>query len=359
MHRLSQFLQKVPVFLVLTRNGSIKRTVWPGVLCIVLAIGSASTGCSALRSSTQSASEAFSFALIGDMPYLPQDDVKFERLMDDLNADASLAWIMHAGDVKTGASPCSDEYLEHRLAMLQQFKHPLVYTPGDNEWADCHRDTAGGFQPLERLARLRGLFFSESDHSLGQPAMPLASQATESAHAEFAENTRWVHGNIVFATLHIVGSQNANAPFPGRTAADDAEAARRMEAALAWLHGAFQEAAARQSTGVFLMIHANPFLDARPESPFRPFLLALEEAVLQFGNPVVLVHGDSHYFRIDKPLVSSLSGRHIEQFTRVETFGSADVHWVRVTVHPAEAQPFTFNPQLVEANFEPHTLPTR
>ena len=47
------------------------------------------------------------------------------------------------------------------------------------------------------------------------------------------------------------------------------------------------------------------------------------------------MHGDSHYFRIDKPLLDA-QGRRLENFTRVETFGdnqangNNDVHWVKV-----------------------------
>ena len=32
---------------------------------------------------------------------------------------------------------------------------PLVYTPGDNEWTDCHRANNGAYDPLERLGVVR------------------------------------------------------------------------------------------------------------------------------------------------------------------------------------------------------------
>jgi len=35
---------------------------------------------------------------------------------------------------------------------------------------------------------------------------------------------------------------------------------------------------------------------------------------------VAYVHGDSHYFRVDKPFLDA-KGRRLENFTRVETFG--------------------------------------
>ena len=40
----------------------------------------------------------------------------------------------------------------------------------------------------------------------------------------------------------------------------------------------------------------------------------------------------------------------LENFTRVETFGAEDVHWVRVSVDPDSKGVFSFEPVIVEAN---------
>src|SRR5258707_4719131 len=95
-------------------------------------------------------------------------------------------------------------------------------------------------------------------------------------------------------------------------------------------------------------------LDAKPDG-FRAFLLALRAEVIAFGRPVVYVHGDTHTFRIDKPLFDS-QGRRLENFTRVETFGdnaangTNDVNWVKVLVNPHSREVFAFQPQIVPAN---------
>ena len=68
-----------------------------------------------------------------------------------------------------------------------------------------------------------------------------------------------------------------------------------------------------------------------------------------FGKPVVLAVGDTHVFRVDKPLYRE-DGSLVESFTRVETFGSPYVHWVRVTVDPSDRQVFSFHQELVEEN---------
>ena len=94
--------------------------------------------------------------------------------------------------------------------------------------------------------------------------------------------------------------------------------------------------------------------DAAPDG-FQDFLSALRQQVTAFGKPVVYVHGDSHYFRIDKPLLDA-QGRRLENFTRVETFGdnqangNNDVHWVKALVDPKSRDVFAFQPQIVPAN---------
>jgi hypothetical protein len=81
----------------------------------------------------------------------------------------------------------------------------------------------------------------------------------------------------------------------------------------------------------------------------------LRARTISFRKPVVLVYGDSHYFRVDKPLQDSL-GRRVENFTRVETFGDNaanglnDVQWVKVLVDPDSRDVFAFQPQIVPAN---------
>jgi hypothetical protein len=100
--------------------------------------------------------------------------------------------------------------------------------------------------------------------------------------------------------------------------------------------------------------HHNPF----PYTPndgnlkgFEEFLAALEEETQKFGKPVVLAHGDSHYFRVDKPLPrADADGNRrprLVNFTRVENFGSPDVHWVRAIVDPRDPELFRFKPEFV------------
>lgn len=302
----------------------------------------------------------FEFALIGDVPYRASDYWKFDNVINEINADKRLKWVLHAGDIKSGSSLCSDELFLDRLQRFQRFEIPFILTPGDNEWTDCHRIAAGSYQPGERLARLREIFYPQPGESLGQKTMFMITQASDPDYPEFAENIRWMRNNVMFATLHIVGSNNGLAPFAARTQADDDEVERRIEATLSWIKQTFDEAVASNARGVFLLFQANPEFESVEGAPerrgFEEIINAFEQASIRFGRPVILAHGDSHYFRVDKPMLGRISKLRIENVTRVETFGDRDVHWVRVVVDPASPEVFTIHQEIVDQNLENHPL---
>jgi hypothetical protein len=294
---------------------------------------------------------AFRFALIGDMPYGPEGEAKFPAVIADINADRTLAFVAHDGDIKNGSSLCSDAMFANRLELFNSFAAPLIYVPGDNEWTDCHRANNGAYDPLERLAHLRALFFP-TDDSLGSRTMTLERQSANPLYADYPENVRWVVKNVMFAGLHVVGSNNNR----GRTPAADLEYAARNTATLAWLHETFAIATERGHKAVMLVIQANLSFDLPPaqRTGFNDFVAALQAETIAFGLPVVLVHGDSHYFRIDKPMIATTSGRRVENFTRVETFGENDNHWLHVTVAPGNPNVFVFDQRIVAVNLVQH-----
>jgi hypothetical protein len=300
----------------------------------------------------------FSFALIGDVPYRDDDIPRLDRVLAAINQDREVRWTIHTGDIKSGSSPCSDAVLQARFLQLSQLHVPLVYTPGDNEWTDCHRS---GFVPLERLAMVRGLFFPAPGRTLGSKPMAVVTQAGEPSWGEFVENVRWKHQGVIFATLHVVGSHNALDAFPGRAAADDEEVSRRSAAAIAWLRETFAVARRDRARGVFLAMQADMALEAPAGSPdrlgFGAIVLALEQETLGFPGVTWLAHGDSHLFRLDKPLHGSRDGRLIESFSRIENFGDLDVHWVRITVDPDDPEVFSAQARMVPQNVIPHPLP--
>jgi len=290
----------------------------------------------------------FEFALIGDVPYDDEQATNgFPNMIGEINA-ADLAFVVHDGDIKSGATPCTDGCFEQVHAQFQTIRHPLVYILGDNEWRDCGKVKTHAFDPLERLQKLRDMFH-QGDQSLGRRTMPLHRQSTDPQFAAFRENVRWTKGGVVFAGLNVPGSDNhfGTPEFEARNAAN-----------IAWMKEAFALATRDGARAVMIIIQANPNFDVastnRTRKGFNQMLKVLEEETVAFQKPVVLVHGDSHYFRIDQPMMGSKSRRRIENFTRVETFGNPDVHWIRAIVDSRNPNVFQFERQLVKKNLVKH-----
>ncbi len=291
----------------------------------------------------------FAFAVLGDAPYYWWEENQFRRVLRQMD-ESELALALHVGDIFW--RPCSDAMMVRRREQFDALRHPVIYTPGDNEWADCWEPRVGGYRPRERLERLRQIYFSEPTVSLGGRTIPLASQAGRAPFPEFVENARWSHDGVLFATVHLVGSRNFREPFEGRTAVDAAESERRTEAAAGWLRASFADAVATGARAVVIAFHANPGFEQPADDPYRqafePFLEALEEEVEAFGKPVLVAQGGDHEYLVDSPLLRRTSGDRLANLTRLQVPGSPDVGWVRVTVTRDASQPF---------RFEMHTIP--
>jgi hypothetical protein len=271
--------------------------------------------CAALSASAAD----FTFGALGDTPYTWFEETHFPGLLEGISRE-DLAFVVHVGDFKSARASCSDELFRQRREWLDLVRHPLIFVPGDNEWADCHILQAGGYEPLERLAKLRELFFRDEE-SLGRRRITLARQSPG-----YPEHARWRHGEVLFVTLNVPGNANNARHMP--------EEFRSRSAALArWLEQSFSLARASRLRAVVLFMQANPW--AAPTARYfgyRELLATLAKEALGFDGEVLLVHGDTHRFRVDAPLLDPATGAPVENFTRVEVFGSPGMNWVRVRV---------------------------
>jgi hypothetical protein len=140
--------------------------------------------------------------------------------------------------------------------------------------------------------------------------------------------------------------------------ADNAEYAARDAAVRQWIHDSFEMAKARHAAGIMIVQQADPGFDLPETSAnerldptsdgYTNLLATLVTETQGFGGQVALVHGDTHYFKIDKPLVSQ--AHLLPNLTRVETFGNPNVHWVKATIDPRTRNVFTFEPEIVPGN---------
>jgi hypothetical protein len=316
------------------------------VVCILIAAA-------ALALPSVARAERFGFIAIGDMPYnLPGDYAAFDRVITRINA-LQPAFTIHVGDIINGQTRCDDVLFLRVRDMFATFNGPLIYTPGDNEWTDCHRPNSGRFDPIERLARVREMFFPDPTQSLGKKPLKVTPQSADPRYAKFIENARWERAGVIFATVHIPGSNNNLQ----RDQAAVNEYIERNAANLAWIDAAFARAQETGAKGIVLAFQAHLRFDREPpetdlRSGFNDTLNALKRHAIAWGKPVLLVHGDQHHLVIDQPLIGP-GRKRIMNVTRLMVHGEDEVHATFVTIDTDDADLFSFRPIYIQENIAP------
>ncbi|HRH15517.1 MAG TPA: hypothetical protein PK225_14365 [Azonexus sp.] len=278
--------------------------------------------------------ETWQFALIGDVPYSARERRELPRMLEAI-ADTHVAFIAHIGDIKHGQARCDDAVFADRQQLFNASRVPFVFVPGDNEWTDCSRLSNGSYDPLERLATLRSLFWQRPE-SLGRKTLPLERQA-----GAYPEHSRFRLGPVLFVTLNLPGPDNNHG---WQDNAGD-EFLARNPIVLQWLTDSFARARRDKMAGIVLLFQANPgfrhLAQGLPHRGFREFLETVRRETLAFPGQVVAVHGDTHASRIDQPLRDG-TGIRIANFTRVETFGYPLMGWTRGIIDPDSPALFRF-----------------
>jgi hypothetical protein len=334
---------------------------------IGLALAAVAIGAPAIvvagRTPTNDKTFQYAVGLWGDLPYSAvQADPGVPNLIADEQPEArvqrprrrSESW--QRADRQPGVGERDDALDSTAVGWLSSLDAPAMFTPGGNDWTDCDRPSNGGSNSLERLDHERQVFFSTSSslgrHTLRQEVQTdptclgyvsgPATGPTVTKPTACVENRRWTLKGVTYVTLNVQGSCNnlcdtavmiISQADPGFDQSDPTRAPLRHPKTLAQT-------------------------DSQPDG-FQSFLIAVRNETIAFGKPVAYVHGDSHYFRIDKPLLDS-AGKRLENFTRVETFGDNaanglnDVQWVKALVDPHNRDVFAFQPQIVPANTVAH-----
>ncbi len=322
-------------------------------MCRVLAIAFALT-CTWQAGAAESVGggRAFSFVALGDVPYdVPADYAKFDRLIAAVNKVAP-AFSIHVGDIKTGWAACTDDVFKKVSDQFQTFEQPLIYTPGDNEWTDCHRNPTDPRDPRERLAKLREMFFARPDRSLGRTPMAIESQGlVMPAYGKYVENARFARNDVLFVTLDIPGSNNGFETIDPQAALEYFD---RNRANLAWMADSFRKAKETNARAVVLAFQAN-LHDIRdtqntvpPASGFRDTINAIEAEAKAFGKPVLLIQGDYHTLELTG--FRNVRMQLVPNVLRLQVMGDTLVHAVRVIVDPDSPGVFGFVPLIVPEN---------
>ncbi len=323
--------------------------------------------------SDENANQPTTYAVIGDVPYEPRAGVTALSLMPTLigsiNSDPDVRRAIHIGDIKSGSTMCSDSWFQSISTSFTTFADPLVYTPGDNEWTDCHRANNGGYNPLNRLARIRQLFFANPGRTLG------GVQSRVDVQAGYPENVSWKASKVMFGTFHVIGSNNGRAPWFGdrkdttslsplvtkakpetaiEAVAREAEYVARNAANIRWLERLFGEAKNAQGVVLFLqadMYHPDDRAGGAVFTAHLEFLTRLVALAREFGKPVLIVCGDSHDLRVDVgvPWVSLYGLTPVPNITQLTVDRSieADIDWLKLRIDPKSASVFSWQQMIV------------
>lgn len=355
----------------------MKKKLWTPVTVGVLAALFATSAIAAAAPGGNASQRPLTFALTGDWPYGAERLSNAQLLVHSVNGDPNVSFVMHVGDIHSGSQPCTGAGLDPRPSgsnptynlqifdIFQQFEDPFVYTPGDNEWTDCHKtkEKSSG-APLNELAAVRNLFFAQPGQTLAQSVGVLTEardfNAAFPTDAQYVENVMFSRHSVVFVTLNVPGSNDDGlvwtAPFTDESARTG-EVAQRDAANTHWLAAAFERAQDEGAAAVVIGLQADMW---DPEAfasggdglnNYDALVQQIANLSVEFGQPVLLVNGDSHVFAADSPLAdpNSATGQihhtqAVPNLTRITVQGSTTTpgEWTKLTIDPSTAAVFSW-----------------
>jgi hypothetical protein len=341
-------------------------------------------------------------AVYGDAPYgtSPTDTAELQAtpaFIAAINADPDVSLVMHAGDIHSGKQYCTAKYDHIIRKLFDSYADPMIYTPGDNEWTDCHKagegggtydaqtgqidymrdakgrliDYAGG-NPVANLDLIRSIFFDHPGSTLGGKGkvttQAMAFDPNYPSDAEYVENVTYKQSKIRFVTINLPGGSNNDNDIwygaPTMSQEQSVEIQTRTAADLHWLDAAFDKATAENAKAVVIMLQADMWdLDGKDVthlSQFEPLLAEIANRTTAFGKPVLLINGDSHIYRSDNPLkqgqpcvIDPGSGQQavpcsdddwnnhpsydVPNFHRIVVHGSTfPLEWLKLTLDPSK-----------------------
>ena len=303
--------------------------------------------------STTVAADGLRFLVFGDAPYTPPQIEALKNTVAPAIGKAEASFLIHLGDFKGGKESCTPILIDTRYEQLMDLRPGRVfYTPGDNEWTDCdRRKLKPRFSELERLDHLRSLIASRP--------MKLPADWHYATQPNFPENARWTQGNVMFATVHIVSTNNGREEI----LLDDVETTldlvdARDQANRDWLRAAFDAAGESDSGAVVIATQADvtkragnaPCSDSLRIKcdAFAAFRDQLLRRAAGFDKPVLLVHGDTNPFCLDK----KFGGDTAPKLWRLNALGDySEVDATAITVHLNDREkPFAIKPFMTGAS---------
>lgn len=299
------------------------------------------------------------FLFIGDLPYSDEQNDRLNDIIAPAISKGGFPFLVHYGDFKGSGVSCSEALIRSAHKQITGLmangsqttsSAPVFYTPGDNEWTDCDRwfgdsDAGRPTSELGRLDLLRRVFFFENP-------VKLPDTWQNERQPLYPENALWRFGKVQFATVHLVGTNNGRLEIlKDDVAMALAHVDARDQANRAWLNDIFWKASAFRNLADAVIITTqadvtNPdeYAPCTPTNrmncdAFADFRSQLIKHAAAFNGPVLLVHGDTGPYCLDK----NFGGSEASNIWRLNAGG--DYH------QPLDATVVTYRPRATNDPF--------
>jgi hypothetical protein len=174
--------------------------------------------------------EAHRFGVIGHSVAAGDED-RLRQAIDE-TGEKSLSFVVVTG-IKGALEPCTDKLYLRRREIVDDARRPMIVALAASDWTDC-KNSAGRSNAVERLSRLRELFYAEPQ-SLGAKKIELTRQSLSPRFRGYAENAHWKVGKVLYATINLPANNNHYLPAAGR----NSEYEDRLVANRFWLNRLF------------------------------------------------------------------------------------------------------------------------
>jgi len=303
------------------------------------------------------------FDVIGDTVYSTGAIRPFNKLVKNVINKEKTKFVVHIGDTqnqfKAYPPPVSslnaygdpisywdaNGFMETRKDLFK-IKHPLIITPGDNDWADTI--ASGNPDPIKTLEDFRKVLVVPKNTYF---PFKVVSQPEEFPQfSQYVENKRWIIGNVVYVTIHTISGANG-LTSPNQQIVD--ESVVRIQADLAWLRASFDLMHRKCLDGLVIMTQTSgASIDTQFQRTgnlgFDEIMTYLyDEAIGRSSNKQILyIYGDFHQpnmswpFRkpicLNQPPVFDYIFREqpLSNFTAIEVPGWITLGRIRIEVDP-------------------------
>ena len=207
--------------------------------------------------------DAHHFAIVGHRAAMDGED-GLKSALDDAK-DEDLAFVVVTG-IKGANEACGDRVYQKRRDLFDKARRPVILSLSGNDWTGC-RNSAGRTNAIERLNRLRELFYGEPE-SLGKEKIPMTRLSSSPRFRSYAENAHWRVGKVLYATINLPAANNHYLPAAGRNSEfEDRAVANRF-----WLNRLFAIAKQDKVSAVVLFAEGNMQPLLQPANGLRALL---------------------------------------------------------------------------------------